>query len=91
MMGKKGLNPGVASHPDPTFEKALANFRREARELKEERKAADAFACIKAIRFYLRMNGYEPAEDIAIRNVYTQSVYRSVIPEEKRAARPKIR
>lgn len=91
MMGKKGLNPGVASHPDPTFEKALANFQREAREMKEERKAADAFACIKAIRLYLRMNGYEPAEDIAIRNVYTKAVYRSVIPEEKRAARSKIR
>lgn len=91
MMGKKGLNPGIARHMDPTFEKTLANFRREAKELKEKQKAADAFACIKAIRFYLKMNGYEPAEDIAIRNVYTRSVYRSVIPEEKRAARPKIR
>lgn len=74
MMGKKGLNPSIARHQDPTFEKALANFRREAREMKEERKAADAFACIKAIR-----------------NVYTKAVYRSVIQEEKRAARPKIR
>lgn len=90
-MGKRGLGQGVAKHKDPTFEKVLGNFRREARALQEKQKAADAFACIKAIRFYLKMNGYEPAEDIAIRNVYTRAVYRSVVPEEKRAARPKVR
>lgn len=90
-MGKHGMKKSVVSRPDPTFAEVLGVFRKEARKLKDEKKAADAFACIKAIRFYLRMNGYEPAEDIAIRNVYTRAVYRSVIPEEKRAARPKIR
>lgn len=58
-MGKRGLGQGVAKHKDPTFEKVLGNFRREARALQEKKKAADAFSCIKALRFYLKMNGYE--------------------------------
>lgn len=91
MMGKKGLNLGVAKHKDPTFEKALSNFRREARAMKEQQKAANAFACIKAMRFYLKMNGYEPADDLVIRDVYTQQVYRSMVPEGKLAPRPKER
>lgn len=36
-MGKRGLGQGVAKHKDPTFEKVLGNFRREARELKEKK------------------------------------------------------
>lgn len=88
-MGKRGLGQGVAKHKDPTFEKVLGNFRREARALQEKKKAADAFSCIKALRFYLKMNGYEPADDIAIRDVYTGQVYRSVVPESKRSKSPK--
>lgn len=88
-MGKRGLGQGVAKHKDPTFEKVLGNFRREARALQEKKKAADAFSCIKALRFYLKMNGYEPADDIAIRDVYTGQIYRSVVPEPKRAKAPK--
>lgn len=88
-MGKRGLGQSVAKHKDPTFEKVLGNFRREAREMKEKKKAADAFSCIKALRFYLKMNGYEPADDIAIRDVYTGQVYRSVVPESKRSKAPK--
>lgn len=84
-MGKRGLGQGVAKHKDPTFEKVLGNFRLEARALQEKKKAADAFSCIKALRFYLKMNGYEPADDIAIRDVYTGQIYRSVVPESKRA------
>lgn len=88
-MGKRGLGQGVAKHKDPTFEKVLGNFRKEARALQEKKKAADAFSCIKAIRFYLKMNGYEPADDLAIRDVYTGQVYRSVVPESKRSKSPK--
>ena len=88
-MGKRGLGQGVAKHKDPTFEKVLGNFRREARALQEKKKAADAFSCIKALRFYLKMNGYEPADDIAIRDVYTGQIYRSVVPESKRSKSPK--
>jgi hypothetical protein len=88
-MGKRGLGQGVAKHKDPTFEKVLGNFRREAREQKEKKKAADAFSCIKALRFYLKMNGYEPADDLAIRDVYTGQVYRSVVSESKRSKAPK--
>lgn len=88
-MGKRGLGQGVAKHKDPTFEKVLGNFRREARALQEKKKAADAFSCIKALRFYLKMNGYEPADDLAIRDVYTGQVYRSVVPESKRSKSPK--
>lgn len=87
-MGKRGLGQGVAKHKDPTFEKVLGNFRREARALQEKKKAADAFSCIKAVRFYLKMNGYELADDLAIRDIYTGNVYRSVTPESKKAARP---
>lgn len=88
-MGKRGLGQGVAKHKDPTFEKVLGNFRREAREPKEKKKAADAFSCIKALRFYLKMNGYEPADDLAIRDVYTGQVYRSVVSGSKRSKAPK--
>ena len=88
-MGKRGLGQGVAKHKDPTFEKVLGNFRKEARVLQEKKKAADAFSCIKALRFYLKMNGYEPADDLAIRDVYTGQVYRSVVPESKRSKSPK--
>lgn len=88
-MGKRGLGQGVVKHKDPTFEKVLGNFRKEARALQEKKKAADAFSCIKALRFYLKMNGYEPADDLAIRDVYTGQVYRSVVPESKRSKSPK--
>lgn len=88
-MGKRGLGQGVAKHKDPTFEKVLGNFRKEARALQEKKKAADAFSFIKALRFYLKMNGYEPADDLAIRDVYTGQVYRSVVPESKRSKSPK--
>ena len=88
-MGKRGLGQGVAKHKDPTFEKVLGNFRKEARALQEKKKAADAFSCIKALRFYSKMNGYEPADDLAIRDVYTGQVYRSVVPESKRSKSPK--
>ena len=88
-MGKRGLGQGVAKHKDPTFEKVLGNFRKEARALQEKKNAADAFSCIKALRFYLKMNGYEPADDLAIRDVYTGQVYRSVVPESKRSKSPK--
>lgn len=90
-MGKRGLGQGVARHKDPTFEKVLGNFRREAREQKEKKKAADAFSCIKALRFYLKMNGYEPADDLAIRDVCTKRVFRSMVPASKLAPRPKER
>lgn len=90
-MGKHGMKKSVVSRPDPTFAEALGVFRKEARKLKDEKKAADAFACIKAIRFYLRGNGFELADDLAIRDVYTGRIFRSMVPEEKRAARPKIR
>lgn len=88
-MGKRGLGQGVAKHKDPTFEKVLGNFRKEARALQEKKKAADAFSCIKALRLYLKMNGYEPADDLAIRDVYTGQVYWSVVPESKRSKSPK--
>ena len=87
-MGKHGLGSGAARHPDPTFEKVLANFRREARELKNKKQAENGFLCIKAVRFYLKMNGYELADDLAIRDVYTGNVCSSVTPDSKRAPRP---
>lgn len=90
-MGKHGMKGRVTNNPDPTFSEVLGIFRKEAREIKEKQKAADAFACLKAVRFYLRGNGFELADDLAIRDVYTGRIFRSVVPEEKRAARPKIR
>lgn len=54
-------------------------------------KAADAFACLKAVRFYLRGNGFELADDLAIRDVYTKRVFRSMVPASKLAPRPKER
>lgn len=90
-MGKRGLGQGVAKHKDPTFEKVLGIFRKETREIKEKQKAADAFACLKAVRFYLRGNGFELADDLAIRDVYTKRVFRSMVPVSKLAPRPKER
>lgn len=54
-------------------------------------KAADAFACLKAVRFYLRGSGFELADDLAIRDVYTGRVFRSMVPAAKLAPRPKER
>lgn len=88
-MGKHGMEERVTKNPDPTFQKVLGIFRKEAREIKEKQQAADAFACLKAVRFYLRGNGFELADDLAIRDVYTGQVYRSVVPESKRSKAPK--
>jgi len=90
-MGKHGMKNSVASRPDPVFAEGLGAFRREARKLKAEKKAADAFACLKAVRFYLRGNGFELADDLAIRDVYTKRVFRSMVPAFKLAPRPKER
>lgn len=88
-MGKHGMKERVTKNPDPTFSEVLGIFREEAREIKEKQKAADAFACLKAVRFYLRGNGFELADDLAIRDVYTGQVYRSVVSESKRSKAPK--
>lgn len=53
-MGKHGMKNRVTNNPDPTFSEVLGIFRKEARKVKEAQKAADAFACLKAVRFYLR-------------------------------------
>lgn len=90
-MGKHGMKERVTKNPDPTFSEALGIFREEAREIKEKQKAADAFACLKAVRFYLRGNGFELADDLAIRNVYTKRVFRSMVPAAKLSPRPKER
>lgn len=90
-MGKHGMKERVTKNPDPTFSKVLGIFREEAREIKEKQKAADAFACLKAVRFYLRGNGFELADDLAIRNVYTKRVFRSMVPAAKLSPRPKER
>lgn len=88
-MSKEGLNHHVAQHPDPTYEAVLHNVRQEARELKKKQQAENGFTCIKAVRFYLKMNGYELADDLAIRDVYTGQVYRSVVSGSKRSKAPK--
>lgn len=90
-MGKHGMKERVTKNPDPTFRKVLGIFRKEDREIKEKQKAADAFACLKAVRFYLRGNGFELADDLAIRDVYTKRVFRSMVPAAKLAPRPKER
>lgn len=90
-MGKHGMKERVTKNPDPTFSEALGIFRKEDREIKEKQKAADAFACLKAVRFYLRGNGFELADDLAIRNVYTKRVFRSMVPAAKLSPRPKER
>lgn len=90
-MGKHGMKERVTKNPDPTFQKVLGIFRKEAREIKEKQKAADAFACLKAVRFYIRVNGFELADDLAIRDVYTKRVFRSMVPASKLAPRPKER
>lgn len=84
-MGKHGMKDRVTNNPDPTFSEVLGIFRKEAQ------KAADAFACLKAVRFYLRGNGFELADDLAIRDVYTGRVFRSMVPAAKMAPRPKER
>lgn len=90
-MGKHGMKERVTKNPDPTFQKVLGIFRKEAREIKEKQKATDAFACLKAVRFYLRGNGFELADDLAIRDIYTKRVFRSMVPASKLAPRPKER
>lgn len=90
-MGKHGMKERVTKNPDPTFSEVLGIFREEAREINEKQKAADAFACLKAVRFYLRGNGFELADDLAIRDVYTKRVFRSMVPASKLAPRPKER
>lgn len=90
-MGKHGMKERVTKNPDPTFSEVLGIFRKETREIKEKQKAADAFACLKAVRFYLRGNGFELADDLAIRDVYTKRVFRSMVPVSKLAPRPKER
>lgn len=90
-MGKHGMKERVTKNPDPTFSEALGIFRKETREINEKQKAADAFACLKAVRFYLRRNGFELADDLAIRDVYTKRVFRSMVPASKLAPRPKER
>lgn len=90
-MGKHGMKERVTKNPDPTFSEVLGIFRNEDREIKEKQKAADAFACLTAVRFYLRGNGFELADDLAIRNVYTKRVFRSMVPAAKLSPRPKER
>lgn len=87
-MGKHGMKNRVTNNPDPTFSEVLGIFRKEARKVKEAQKAANSLACIKAVRFYLKLNGYELADDLAIRDLYTGDVYRSVVPAAARAPRP---
>lgn len=86
-MGKHGVKGRVTNNPDPTLSEVLGIFRK----VKEAQKAADAFACLKAVRFYLRGNGFELADDLAIRDVYTGRVFRSMVPASKLAPRPKER
>lgn len=90
-MGKHGMKERVTKNPDPTFSEALGIFRKETREINEKQKAADAFSCLKAVRFYLRRNGFELADDLAIRDVCTKRVFRSMVPASKLAPRPKER
>ena len=89
-MAKEGLNHHVAQHPDPTYEAVLHNVRQEAKEKRKEA-SQKGFRCICSIRKYIRENGFELADDLAIRDVYTKRVFRSMVPASKLAPRPKER
>ena len=102
-MGKRGLSRRAAAAPDPTYAAVLGRLKKEARQqekaakeanakekaAKRKERAAIGFTCIKAVRFYLRANGYELAEDLVIRDKYSGNVLRSIVPEAKQAAKAK--
>lgn len=102
-MGKRGLSRRAAAAPDPTYAAVLGRLKQEAREqekkareasakeraAKAKERAAIGFTCIKAVRFYLRANGYELAEDLVIRDKYSGNLLRSIVPDTKKAAKAK--
>ena len=84
-MGKRGLGQGVAKHKDPTFEKVLGNFRREAAETIEG-SLGSLSASFKSFVAGLGDSESDVAqltEDVADSFV---NVYNNVAPVIKRAA-----
>lgn len=83
-MAKESLNHHVAQHPDPTYEAVLHNVRQEAKEKRKEA-SQKGFRCICSIRKYIRENGFELADHLVIRDVETKCIYKSQVPDSKRA------
>lgn len=102
-MGKRGLSRRAAAAPDPTYAAVLGRLKKEARQqekaaketnakekaAKRKERAAIGFTCIKAVRFYLRANGYELAEDLVIRDKYGGTLLRSAVPDKAVTPKPK--
>lgn len=63
-MTKRGLLPGVAHNPDPTYTQAAANIRRE--EKRNEQVAA--FRIFRAVRDFLTAMGYRLGSEFIIQN-----------------------
>lgn len=66
-MAKEGLNHHVAQHPDPTYEQALGNIRKQEREA--------AFTAMLKVRRMLEAAGYVLWCDLKIRSDRSGEVY----------------
>lgn len=67
--------------------KYLYRLKQKGQEAKEKRKEASqkGFRCICSIRKYIRENGFELADHLVIRDVETKCIYKSQVPDSKRA------
>lgn len=65
-MTKRGMTPGVAKHPDPTFEKVVAKFEAEAREAKRKEIEMAAFRVFAMVRSILNLAGYKIVGELAM-------------------------
>lgn len=83
-MAKAGMKRYVSNHKDPTYEAVLHNVRQEAKEKRKEA-SQKGFRCICSIRKYIRENGFELADHLVIRDVETKCIYKSQVPDSKRA------
>ncbi len=67
-MTKRGMTPGAAKHPDPTFEKVVAKFEAEAKEAARQEREMAAFRVFAMVRKILSMAGYRIVGELAMRD-----------------------
>ena len=67
-MVKKGMPPGIAKHPDPTFEKTVARFEAEAREAARREREMAAFRVFAMVRKIINLAGYKIAGELTLRD-----------------------
>lgn len=67
-MTKQGMKPGVAKHPDPTFEKVVEKFEAEAREARRRETEMAAFRVFAMVRKIVTMAGYAIVGELALKD-----------------------